>query len=99
MFKNGFLVVCRELTDGTSAGETCVFSENDTNIKVKYTEDLYEAIALQKAMLVGASAEMCRAIIKDEDVDAVVTNLNKIGRDRISNSEGESFIFVMFGTK
>lgn len=97
MFKNGFLVVCRELTNGTTTGEISVFSENDTNIKVKYTEDLLEAIALQKAMLIGTDSSITRGIITQQEADAVVANLNKMGRDRISNSEGESYIFVMFG--
>ena len=96
MFTNGFLVVCRETSNGTSAGDICVYSENDTSVKVKYTTNIQEAVATQKAMLVGATTEMCLPLITKEEVQAVVDNLNKQGRDRISNSEGECFIFVMF---
>lgn len=84
------------IADGATTGEICVFSENKTNVKVKYTEDLLEAIALQKAMLIGVDSNITRGVITQEEADAVVANLNKVGRDRISNSEGESYIFVMF---
>ena len=99
MFQNGFLVVCRELSDGGSCGEVNIFSQENTNVKVKYTENLREAIGLQLGMLVGAPVEACLATVNQDTVDKIVKNLNEIGRDRIANGEGECFIFVMFGQK
>lgn len=98
MFKNGFLVVCRELSNVNSE-DTNNSSKLATSVKVKYTEDLREAIGLQLGMLIGAPIEVCLATIKQETIDGIVENLNNVGRDRLSNGEGESFIFVMWGKK
>jgi len=102
MFDNGFLVVCRELSaEDVSCGDINVYSKGDNamNVRVKYTESLREAIGLQLGMLIGAPAEVCFGTIKQETIDKIIDNLNKVGRDRIANKEGECFIFALWAWK
>ena len=55
--------------------------------------DLIEAMATQLCFLVGSPAEIVKTTLKDDDIQKVKANLLSHGRDRIHNSEEESWIY------
>lgn len=63
--------------------------------------DLMKAICYQKALIASDEVtdellEIVRGMIKQEELDAVIKNLNALGRDRIANDEEEVYIIAFF---
>ena len=77
----------------------CIVSHNideETDVKM-VCGDFIEACATQLSMLVGAPVEICKAMLKKEDILTIKKNLETQGRDRISNDEEEVYIFWIPG--
>ena len=77
----------------------CIVSHNideETNVKM-VCGDFIEACATQLSMLVGAPVEICKPMLKEEDILTIKKNLETQGRDRISNDEEEVYIFWIPG--
>ncbi len=66
-------------------------------VNVQTEKDVVAAICKQKAMLVGCDPMMIRATIKEEEINAVIANLEKVGRDRLANDEEE--VTIVFFSK
>lgn len=67
----------------------------DGNITIKHTNDFIDAICIQKSLLTGASEELVRTLLKEEEIDTVEKNLVTLGRDRLANDEEEIYIFYL----
>ena len=79
--KNLFCVVSRNINDET---------------KTIVCDDLITACANQLGMLVGEpNLDICKELLKVDDVQTVVDNLNNVGRDRLCNDEEEVYIFLL----
>ena len=70
--------------------------------KIYTTEDVMEAMAMQKAFIItdDPSSEilhLAKTTIKEAEFNAIIGNLKTIGRDRVSNDEEEVYIFYCPG--
>ena len=81
--KQWFCIVSRNINEETSTTMVC--------------DDFIEACATQLAVLVGASVDMCKPMLKKEDIEAIKKNLETQGRDRLSNDEEEVYMFWIPG--
>lgn len=81
--KQWFCIVSRNINEETSTTMIC--------------DDFVEACATQLAALVGAPVDMCKSMLKTEDIETIKKNLETHGRDRLSNDEEEVFIFWIPG--
>ena len=67
----------------------------EDEIHIETEKDLTTAIAKQKALLVGAPVEMVRPLINEKEINEVLANLNRMGRDRLCNDEEEVYLFFL----
>ncbi len=81
--KQWFCIVSRNINEETSITMVC--------------DDFIEACATQLSVLVGAPVDMCKSMLKTEDIEAIRKNLETHGKDRLSNDEEEVFIFWIPG--
>ena len=63
--------------------------------------NLMKAICLQKAVMASdvvtdEMLSLVKDIIKQEEIDTVLKNLNTLGRDRVHNSEEEEAYIIAF---
>ena len=61
--------------------------------------DLMKAICLQKAVMASDAVtdemlSLVKDMIKQEEIDTVLKNLNTLGRDRVHNSEEEEAYII-----
>ena len=61
--------------------------------------DLMKALCYQKALIASDNVtdellSMVKGMIKEEEINAVIKNLNAVGRDRIANDEEEIYIIA-----
>ena len=64
-------------------------------------DDLIKAMCYQKALIgsdivTDMQLSIVRRMITQEEIDVVIENLNKLGRDRIANDEEEVYIIAFF---
>ena len=81
--KEWFCIVSRNINEETSTTMIC--------------DDFIAACATQLSVLVGVPVDICKSILKTEDIEAIKKNLETRGIDRLSNDEEEVFIFLIPG--
>lgn len=73
-----------------------VIQRNRNNeINTFVSDNLVDAVALQKALLVGAPVGIVKPTITEKEIDAVVVNLNKFHQDRLATDEEEVLLVLL----
>ena len=73
-----------------------VIQRNRNNeINTFVSDNLVDAVASQKALLVGAPVGIVKPTITEKEIDTIVVNLNKFHQDRLATDEEEVLLVLL----
>ena len=67
----------------------------DNEINTFVSDNLVDAVASQKALLVGAPVGIVKPTITEKEIDTIVVNLNKFHQDRLATDEEEVLLVLL----